>query len=50
MTSTLELEIKLSYPLAQGRIWGTCADFCDVTRHLIVGYYRGKSTVSMRNL
>jgi len=44
-----ERKIKLSYPLAQGRTWGMYADFRDVTRHLIAGYYRGKSTVSMRD-
>ena len=50
MTPTLERKIKLSYPLAQARTWGTYADFRDVIRPLIAGYYRGKSTVSMRDL
>jgi hypothetical protein len=31
MISTLERKIKLSYLLAQGRTWGMCADFRDVT-------------------
>ena len=49
MTPTLGLEIKLSYLLAQDRTWGTYVDIREVTRDLMAGYYRGKSTVSVRD-
>jgi hypothetical protein len=50
VTPTYERKIKSSYPLAQDQTWGTYVDFRDVTRSLIAGYYRGKSTVSMTDL